>query len=61
MDIDQELDEFNKGPTNGTLNDKRRMAFIYEEVLNIRNRLKELDKEHVSSPELSVEKATTKI
>lgn len=38
-DIEQELEDFNKGPTNGTLNDKRRMAFIYEELLNIRDLL----------------------
>jgi hypothetical protein len=36
---DIELEEFNKGPTAGALNDKRRMAYIYEELLNIRDLL----------------------
>lgn len=39
MNIDEELDDFNKGPTDGTLNDKRRMALIYEELLHIRGLL----------------------
>lgn len=38
---ESELEEFNKGPTNGTLNDKQRMALIYKLLLEIR------DQEHI--------------
>lgn len=36
--IEEDLEVFNAGPTNGTLNDKRRAALIYEALLEIKYR-----------------------
>lgn len=33
------LQDFNKGPTEGTLNDKRRLALIYETLLEVHDLL----------------------
>lgn len=35
---EEALNEFNSGPTNGTLNDKKRMARIYELLLELKFR-----------------------
>lgn len=34
--IEEALNEFNAGPTNGTLNDKKRLARIYEVLLDLK-------------------------
>lgn len=38
-EIEEALEDFNSGPTAGTLNDKRRMARIYELLLKISHKL----------------------
>lgn len=56
--IEMSLDDFNKGPTNGTLNDKRRMAWIYEELLKIRTLLESQGIHEDTSPPKAAQKKT---